>query len=232
MLNNSENHKKELRNSDLKNWKPLSVSEIKHVFSHLSVTWAIAGGWALDLYLGKKTRIHDDIDIVILRQDQPTVFHYLSKHWMLYKAENGEVDLWKEGEYLPSINDIWIRKSANDPWAFQLMFVDTLDSLWIYKRDRSIRRELEDVFLMTSDGIKYLKPEIQLLYKGGSSHIRAKDQHDFLTLLPSLTPQAKEWLRTALIKQIPSGHQWIDALKAEERDESQYGTADDKKNNS
>jgi hypothetical protein len=33
--------------------------------------WAIAGGWALDLYFGFETRPHADVDIAILRPDQP-----------------------------------------------------------------------------------------------------------------------------------------------------------------
>lgn len=50
----------------------------------------------------------------------------------------------------------------------------------------------------TKEGIPYLKPEIQFLYKGGSSEIRDKDYHDFLTIFPLLTPQARKWLKAFL----------------------------------
>ncbi|HEX5563842.1 MAG TPA: hypothetical protein VFX34_02680, partial [Sporosarcina sp.] len=32
--------------------------------------WGVAGGWAIDLFLGNQTREHSDIEIAILREDQ------------------------------------------------------------------------------------------------------------------------------------------------------------------
>lgn len=52
------------------NWSPLSVQELARVLSGLGVPWWIAGGTALDLFLGETTRHHDDIDVQILRNDQ------------------------------------------------------------------------------------------------------------------------------------------------------------------
>jgi hypothetical protein len=39
--------------------------------------WAIAGGWAIDLFIGSITREHDDIEIVIFREDQYSIQSYL-----------------------------------------------------------------------------------------------------------------------------------------------------------
>ncbi|WP_197205616.1 nucleotidyltransferase domain-containing protein [Cytobacillus firmus] len=50
-------------------WKPLSVTEIQMIFNKIPIRWWIAGGWALDLFLEKTTRVHSDIDTVILRCD-------------------------------------------------------------------------------------------------------------------------------------------------------------------
>ena len=47
--------------------------------------WFFAGGWAIDLFLGKETRKHSDIEIAILRNDQL----YLKKmNWNFKKAIN------------------------------------------------------------------------------------------------------------------------------------------------
>ena len=32
--------------------------------------WFVCGGWALDLFIGKQTREHHDLDIGIFRRDQ------------------------------------------------------------------------------------------------------------------------------------------------------------------
>lgn len=199
--------------TDIQNWAPLSVSELCAVVSDIPVTWCIAGGWALDLHGGRQTREHADIDVILLREQQRTAFRSLSQGWQLYKAENGKLDRWEDGEFLASTKDIWVCKDSGSPWAFQLMLVDTSESLWIYGREPSIRKALTDIIARTAEGIPYLKPEVQLLYKGGSSRIREKDHRDFATVLPGLSPQAREWLKASLKRQFPDGHVWMEAIE-------------------
>lgn len=76
-------------------------------------------GWALDLHLGKQSRVHDDIDVIILREEQLTIYNHLSEDWMLYKAKNGKLVLWQEGEFLKTTNDIWVSKSSSSPGLFK-----------------------------------------------------------------------------------------------------------------
>lgn len=198
--------------TDISNWMPISVSDINDIFSAIPINWCIAGGWALDLHLGKQTREHSDIDVIITRGEQSIAYQYLNRDWILYKAENGKLSLWENGEYLSSTNDVWVSKSEESPWAYQLMIVDTEGDSWIYKRDQSIRRPMAEMILKTAEGIPYLRPEIQLLHKAGSSNVREKDYHDFQSMLPSLLPQEKEWLKSSLNRQFPEGHGWVEFL--------------------
>ncbi|MCS7461304.1 hypothetical protein N0M98_14225 [Paenibacillus doosanensis] len=195
--------------TDISNWMPLSVKEINEIFSAIPIRWCIAGGWALDLHLRKQTREHSDVDVIITREEQFTAYRYLKEDWILYRAEDGKLSLWEDGEYLNSTNDVWISKSDESPWAFQLMIIDTEEPYWTYKRDRSIRRPVADIILKTEEGIPYLRPEIQLLHKAGSSKVREKDYRDFQTMLPSLREQEKVWLKSSLLRQFPQGHDWV-----------------------
>ncbi|GAB6927262.1 hypothetical protein JCM10914A_12450 [Paenibacillus sp. JCM 10914] len=195
--------------SDYSNWEPLSVMEIVHIFNDIPAQWYIAGGWALDLYLGQQSREHSDIDITILREEQTIVYEKLSSEWTLYKAHHGKLSLWEKGEHLDIVGDVWVSRDCKSPFAFQLMLVDTEQEQWIYKRQPAIRRPLDDILLTTASGVPYLKPEIQLLYKGGGSQVRPKDEQDLMTVLPILNEQAKEWLRYALNEQFPEGHPWV-----------------------
>lgn len=194
--------------TDISNWAPLTVSEINQIFSDIPIRWCIAGGWALDLHLGRQTREHSDIDVIVTRDEQLIAYKHLNRDWVLYKAEDGQLDLWEDGEYLNSINDVWLSKSKETPWAFQIMIIDTEEDYWIYNRDKSIRRPIDEIFLNTVEGIPYLSPEIQLLHKAGSSQVREKDYNDFQTVLPSLLPQEKTWLKSSLNRQFPGGHAW------------------------
>ena len=56
-------------------WEPFSPSEVTQIFTDFSASWCIAGGWGLDLFMGKVTRDHGDIDVVVLRDDQGQLFN-------------------------------------------------------------------------------------------------------------------------------------------------------------
>lgn len=67
-------------NDDNHKWEPLSVEEVVDLMSGLQVPWWIAGGWAIDLFLGRQTRAHGDTDVLIRRDDQlrsPEASHHL-----------------------------------------------------------------------------------------------------------------------------------------------------------
>ncbi|MCR8985466.1 hypothetical protein NW801_10430 [Brevibacillus laterosporus] len=198
--------------TDIDNWMPVTVSRIYEVFSEIPIRWCIAGGWALDLHLGNKSRQHSDIDVIVIREDQLAAYQSLKRDWTLYKAKDGKLMIWEEGEFLKSTNDVWVSKNNNSPWAFQIMLIDIEESYWIYKREKSIKRAINEIFLRTPEGIPYLKPEVQLLYKAGSSQVREKDYNDFQTILPILSLQEKEWLKVSLKQQFPEGHAWIKYL--------------------
>jgi hypothetical protein len=54
-------------------------------------------------------------------------------------------------------------------------------------RNGTIRSKLTNIGLKTSAGVPYVRPEIQLVYKGGSSLIREKDVFDLKNVLPKLS---------------------------------------------
>ena len=78
----------------------------------------------------------------------------------------------------------------------------------MYRRDSRVSVFLADV-VWERDGVNYLRPEIQLLYKAPG--FRLRDQRDFDASLPLLDAERRRWLRSALTTAHP-GHPWIDAL--------------------
>lgn len=44
------------------------LDQIEQVMKESRFPWYIAGGWSIDLFLGKKTREHKDMDIVVFRE--------------------------------------------------------------------------------------------------------------------------------------------------------------------
>ncbi|WP_265446463.1 hypothetical protein [Flexivirga meconopsidis] len=62
---------------------------------------------------------------------------------------------------------------------------------------------------VAEDGIRYLLPEIVLVYKARLR--RPKDEPDFAATLPTLTEDRRGWMRDALTAVVP-GHPWIEQL--------------------
>jgi len=196
------------------NWEPLSVEETVALMSGLSVPWWIAGGWAIDLFLGRQTRMHEDIDILIRRDDQLEVQKYLrDRNWDLHKTKQPGLKPWPVGEFqMQPVNDIWCRRTPTSPWAFQIMLLDTEGDRWVFRRDPSIQGPLEELGLRTSTGIPFMRPEIQLLYKAKPQTLD-KDQSDFDFAVPCMTREARTWLLHHLEKRYPEGHDWISVLR-------------------
>ncbi|OCA90348.1 hypothetical protein A8F94_00125 [Bacillus sp. FJAT-27225] len=69
--------------SDLDNWMSLTVIELNEIFSSIPSLWGIAGGWAIDLHIGKVNREHKDIDVVFFRENQQIFYNVLKKNWKL-----------------------------------------------------------------------------------------------------------------------------------------------------
>lgn len=195
------------------NWQPLSVEEVKNVFTPLKYPWWIAGGWAIDLFLQRQTRQHEDIDVLIQRRDQLQIQNLL-EGWGLWAADPpGTLKPWAKGEFLGrGLQDIWARKNPKDPWQIQIMLFDTENGDWIFKRDEAIRRSLSSVTVKTPEGLSLLAPEIQLLYK--SKSLREKDQSDFENALPALSLGQKNWLKDSLIRVYSGKHSWLKCLES------------------
>lgn len=199
--------------TDYSNWEPLSIEEMNRIFSGMPIAWGIAGGRALDMHLGRKTRNHSDTDIVIFREDQQMIYQILKTDWTMYKAQDGELSLWFADDYLDSINSVWVSKDSQSSWSFEIMFMDSEEDNWIYRRDKTIQEAKQELFSTDEHNIPYLKPAIQLLYKGGASQMREKDFQDFLAVLPTLSVKEKTWLKKSLKIQFPMGHSWIKNLE-------------------
>jgi len=196
-------------------WQPWSPQDVARFFAPLTVPWWIAGGWAIDLFLGRQTREHEDIDVQILRCDQRVV-RALFGGWDMQAAlppprdEAWPFRTWRLDEALDAdIHDVWCRTTPTQPWALQLMLDDTRDDAWLFRRMPAIRRSVDAIGCVTDDGIPYLAPEIQVLYK--AKGLRPKDEADFLEVLPALDQERRQWLSNAIAVAHPS-HPWLECL--------------------
>lgn len=193
-------------------WDPMTPAEVTALFSQLAAPWWVAGGYAIELFLGYPVRPHGDVDVLLLRRDQEWV-HKVLRGWDIQAADPpGSLRPWHEDEQLPvAVHDIWCREVSGGPWRFQFMLDEADGDQWRSRRDARVQRPVSTLGLRTDDGIPFLVPEVQLFYKAKPNGQLPKDEVDFAAALPVLGPPARQWLDEALAMTVPS-HPWRNAL--------------------
>nr|WP_020498457.1 hypothetical protein [Sciscionella marina] len=173
--------------------------------------WWIAGGYGIELAVGRPLRAHGDIDVLLLRRDQSELPRLLGD-WELCAADPpGTLRPWREGEWLgPRVHDIWCRRPGG-PWRIQVMLDESDGADWVSRRDSRLRRNSARLGAWTAQGIPYLAPEIGLFYK--AQRPRARDESDFAAVAGLLGPAARGWLAGAIVANYGAGHPWLAPLR-------------------
>ena len=192
-------------------WDPLSLEDVKRLLGPVAAPWWIAGGQALDMFVGHETRKHADIDVAVLRRDQKAFVDALRK-WDVHIAHKGELIPLRPGETITKAehHELWARETADGPWRIELLLEESEGTRWVYRRNPRIGLNVADLGRRDSYGIQFIRPEVTLLYKSKSP--RPIDETDLLYALPRLDVAQKAWLFAAL-STIDPKHRWLARLK-------------------
>lgn len=181
--------------------------------------WFVAGGWAIDLFLGRVRRPHKDLDFTIFRRDQLALQGYLAGYDLqrVVGPDGGEyAEAWPQGEWLDlPVFQVWI-EIGDDGWpTLEALFSETEGDEWWWRKNPQIRRPISLFGKLSPLGLPYLSPEIVLLHK--SRHMLdenppERDQADFNDIIDLLDPEARTWLTNTLEIWF-SGHPWLERLR-------------------
>lgn len=185
------------------------LKEVAALLQNFQPEWFVAGGWAIDLFLGEETRYHSDVEIAVFRQDQIALRNYLDG-WILKKAVSGKLIEWQHGEILKlPVHEIHCFNSESKPDRLEVLLNELDGDEWRFRRNPRICKPRSEIFLTSNRGVKFLRPEIVLLYK--SKNPRPKDEQDFDNVLENLGADSTNWLRNALVNCYPN-HLWLSRL--------------------
>jgi hypothetical protein len=189
-------------------WQPFELDQVRALFDAQPAPWWIAGGRALELFAGRRWRAHGDLDVGILRRDEARVIPALrgfERH-----AAHGDLQLLAPGALAPdAAHCVWCRAHGRDPWRFELLLTESEGDAWVFRREPGVQRPLAELVRTSAEGLPYLRPEVQLLYK--AKDVRPKDELDLAEVAPLLDTESRHWLRAALARTHPD-HAWLDRL--------------------
>lgn len=190
-------------------WKPIEPMRAASWFRHVTVPWWIAGGWAIDLFVERVSREHEDLDVGVFSRDLSALRSALPG-WQVFEAKDGTLsELPAEVAPRSEVHSLWCRRDTTSPWELEIMLETSSGSEWIYRRDARVNRPLHTAFRLSSCGLRYLAPEVQLLYK--SKRARPRDDADLRTALPLLSQDQRMWLKNALTTADPN-HAWVEVI--------------------
>jgi hypothetical protein len=189
---------------------PPEIREVAGALRAFRRPWAVAGGWALDLALGRTTRPHADVDVAVFRADQAALRAALPG-WRFAVAVRGALTPWEPDVWLaPPVHEVHARPPAGAPApAIEFLLNERQGASWVYRRDPAVRRSVACAMRDGPGGVRMLAPEVVLLYK--SKAPRPVDEADFQAARPLLDAEARAWLRAALLRVAP-GHSWAAVL--------------------
>ncbi|WP_420037228.1 nucleotidyltransferase domain-containing protein [Streptomyces sp. cg28] len=183
-------------------WTP---SEVAQQLAGIGTPWCVAAGWALDLFRGRRTRAHGDIEIAVPAASFPEVRQRFPGY-VFDGAGSGRI--WEDAspEVLAAVHQTWLRDPATGDYLLDVFREPHDGDTWICRRDERIRLPYSEIIHHTKDGIPYLAPELVLLFKAKST--RRKDQSDFDATVPHMSMAQREML-AELLDLVHPGHSWI-----------------------
>ena len=189
-------------------WTP---GEAARALEGLSAPWAVAGGWALDLWLGEETRAHEDLEIAVPAEFFAEVRGRLEGLGLkLFDIVDGEVLALPPGHAPhPRMHQTWVMDPQAYGWRMDIFREPGDAQTWIYRRTGALSAPRAWASGRTRDGVPFVAPQIVLLFKAKAQ--REKDEADFAKIAPRLSPDARAWLANGL-QLIHPGHPWIDRL--------------------
>jgi hypothetical protein len=181
------------------------IHRTQGVLAGLPCSWYVCGGWALDLFLGRLTRPHKDVDIAIARRDQAVARAYLGERgWSLEVAEGGMLRPWGDRWLALPVHCIWCRNERSDPSFLELLLNEIDETGFRFRRDEAVTLAREQMSFIATGGVSVLTPEIVLLYKASRPDENAADLENTVN---HLTGERRRWLKGALQK-LYGCHDW------------------------
>jgi Aminoglycoside-2''-adenylyltransferase len=190
-------------------WAAWTPQEAALRLAGVEAPWAIAGGWAIDLFLGRERRAHEDLEIGVPAGRFGEIAGALGELEFHVVARGVAAPVAEARESMKTVHQTWGLDRAANVWRIDVFREPHDGDHWVARRDESIRLPYDELIEHTADGIPYERPEVVLLFK--AKHSRPKDEADLAAVLPHLNVERRRLL-ARWIEQVHPGHFWLPDL--------------------
>jgi hypothetical protein len=193
-------------------WAPHTPQDAAELLEGYGGSWWVVGGWAAQAFTGEP-RPHDDVDIAIQRGDLGKFRDHLVSRMHIWRNDGGTLSPVLADDpdetYPTQFLQLWLRRNAASRWEYDVNCDPGKAGQWVNRRLPAMTLPLVKVTWGDPEGIRYINPEILLLFKARQA--RPKDEADFAAIVPLLSKRRLTWLRDTLT-QVHPGHAWLERL--------------------
>ena len=183
------------------------------------IDWAVCGGWAIDLFLGRTTRAHGDLDLSVPEGDREKIIRFmLGKGWLVYEFRGQGLLRPLNGDMPsePGRNLMCLQKGCElvsfwpcdapglmlHEWHSDGMRTLNYMEFLFRRQEPFFGRSIGQAVIRVED-VPCLAPEVVLRWKADQPE-REVNRADFAAAFPRLDEEARAWLMNAL----PPEHPW------------------------
>ena len=183
------------------------------------IRWAVCGGFALDLFLGRETRAHGDLDISVPEEDRGKIERFMREHgWQVceFRGQGKLRPLDAHAASEPGRNLMCLREGCelvtfwpcDEPGLvlheWHARGIRTLNYMEFLFPDQPVHfGRNPDRAVVRMEGIPCLAPEVVLRYKAAQPE-RDVNRADFEAVFPRLEEEPRAWFLGTL----PPDHPW------------------------
>jgi aminoglycoside-2''-adenylyltransferase len=190
-------------------WAPWRPEDAASALAGLEAPWAVAAGWAVDLFLGAERREHEDLEVALPAVRFAEAAERLSGLDFHVVAPGTAVPVGAAAGLLETHHQTWGLDRAAYRWRIDVFREPSEGDTWICRRDGRIRLPYAELIEHTDDGIPYVRPEVVLLFK--AKQARPKDEGDLAAVLPRLGASRRRLL-AGWVELVHPGHFWLPDL--------------------
>jgi hypothetical protein len=193
-------------------WEAPAPTQAAELLDGFPRPWWLSGGWAVEAFT-HVSRPHKDTDVTIFRQDVDVLREHFRGRFDLWAAGSGTLRPLDDRRPRPPswAQQVWVREHALAAWILDIQLNPGGPRRWVFKRDDSVGRPLDEASWVAADGVRYLRPELVLAHKVRLR--RPTDDADLAVVLERLDPSARAWLRGYVLREDPA-HPWARVLRA------------------
>lgn len=193
-------------------WTPHTPQDAAELLDGYAGSWWVVGGWAAEAFTGV-SRSHEDVDIAIRRGDLGKFREHLAARTHIWRNDSGTLSPIMaddpDDRFPQDFLQMWLRRNAASPWEYDVICDPAEPGQWVNRRLLSMTLPLDSATWVDGGGIRYINPEILLLFKARQAWPR--DEADFAAIVPLLDEHQRAWLRDTLA-QVHPGHAWLERL--------------------